>query len=202
MPIMHVSGWYKNLNDKDFSMQIYTGYILGALTFSLPITVLVFLNNFQLRRWSLESIGVLLIVGANLGLDLKGIMNLNEKIGSETLEFHRKQLIKKHHKRALHKRRKKMKRDSSSSSSESSTDDEEHDIWKSQSFSSQRIYRRTLKFTMLACLTLVVVYFATTLTLFSEVCYAGFYSVDPNKEFVFGDDQICGVCDVNNCEDC
>ena len=90
MPIMQVSGWYKFLNTKDFSMQIYTGYILGVLTFSLPITVLVFLNNFQLQRWSLESIGVLLIVMANFGLDMKGIMDLNDKISMEMLDFHRR----------------------------------------------------------------------------------------------------------------
>lgn len=49
---------------------------------------------------------------------------------------------------------------------------------------------------------LVIVWWATTLSIFTEKCEAGFYMVDKNEQFVFGEDKICGMCSVDSCYDC
>jgi hypothetical protein len=81
------------------------------------------------------------------------------------------------------------------------------DPWKSTSFSSQRVFRQTVKISVLAFIILGVIIFVSILTFFSEECGEGYYEYTPNLEdetdaskfFTFIDANICQKCEYQNC---
>jgi len=50
MTPLYISGFYKQLIDKDFSEQIYFGYIIELFCFTIPMICLQYYNNDDLGR--------------------------------------------------------------------------------------------------------------------------------------------------------
>ena len=84
------------------------------------------------------------------------------------------------------------------------------DPWKSTSFSTQRIFRRTIYFSVASYLILSAVVYGSTHKIFAEDCGYGFYEFSPDlvsssdvrKFFTFIEDNICGPCEFQNCVSC
>ena len=83
------------------------------------------------------------------------------------------------------------------------------DAWKSTSFSTQRIYKQTVWISSLAGICMLFCIITASMPFFAEDCGVGYYTEDrvitesdgPNI-FGFVDNNICGKCEQDNCENC
>jgi len=91
MAPIFLAGFFKILSEKDFPMQIYCGYVIEMCTLSLPVLVLQGINNAMLNKWKLEDLLSMTILGLNLLIDVRGIININDKMSLENSEMQRRQ---------------------------------------------------------------------------------------------------------------
>ena len=77
-------------------MQIYCAYIIEMCTLSLPILILQVINNAMLDSWHFGTIFPMVILSINLAIDLKGILNIGDKMTADHNDQQRKNLMKKH----------------------------------------------------------------------------------------------------------
>jgi len=79
------------------------------------------------------------------------------------------------------------------------------DVWRSTTFTTQRIYQETVKLSSLACLALVAVVVIAALPAFSRECELGFfeeYQGSAPNVFGFINQNICTKCQKQNCKRC
>lgn len=95
MAPVFIAGFFKLLSEKDFPMQIYCGYVIEMCTISLPILILQGINNAMLNKWNMGQMICLSFLGINLLIDVRGIININDKMTLENSEMQRRQQLRR-----------------------------------------------------------------------------------------------------------
>lgn len=78
MPFIQITGWFKVMSHKDFLMQIYISYLIEIIVFSLPITILILINNAMLQKWNQEVVVATSVIGFNLLLNLRNVISISD----------------------------------------------------------------------------------------------------------------------------
>jgi hypothetical protein len=105
MTPLFLTGFFKVVSEIDFPMQIYCGYIIEMCTLSLPILILQGINNAMLEKFAMNQIEILFSMGVltlNLMIDLRGIIQIGDKMTQESNERQRRQVIRKHQRQKQH----------------------------------------------------------------------------------------------------
>lgn len=87
MTPIFITGFFKVLSEKDFPMQIYCAYIIEMCTLSLPILILMVINNAMLTSWQFNTIFPVVILSINLAIDLNGIIKVSDRMAEEQNEI-------------------------------------------------------------------------------------------------------------------
>ena len=153
------------------------------------------------------------ILCINLLLDLRGIIVIGDRMAQEKNDNQLRIKIRKHQRekqKVIQKQRglqnQQMGIDGQQEEEELNEDgDPLDDVWRSTTFTTQRIYQETVKLSSLACLALVAVVVIAALPAFSRECELGFfeeYQGSAPNVFGFINQNICTKCRKQNCKRC
>lgn len=78
LPWMYVTGVYKLLRRKDFTMQMYYGHMVELLAFTIPLLIIQLINNSMLTRWTPYSTVPVVVLGISLLLQFEGLGKTTE----------------------------------------------------------------------------------------------------------------------------
>ena len=76
MTPLYISGCFKLLRRADFVMQMYFGYLIELITFTVPITSIQIINNVMLEKWTIKSITAVIIMGLSLIVHISGLVDV------------------------------------------------------------------------------------------------------------------------------
>ena len=169
MPFIQITGWFKVMSHKDFLMQIYISYLIEIIVFSLPITILMLINNAMLQKWNEEVVIATSVMGFNLLLNLRNVISISDLLNQQQIDLRRKMAIKEKQKAKLNKKGYNYEEDFMDE------DPTEEDIWNSTKFSSQRVYKQTIKLAILAFLSFVPPVYVSFIPFFEETCGIGYF---------------------------
>lgn len=96
MTPLFLTGFFKVINERDFPMQMYWGFIIELATVSLPILIIQIINNTLLESWRFEVIFSMVVLALNLLTDLRGILQISDKMTQETNELQKRQMLRRH----------------------------------------------------------------------------------------------------------
>lgn len=83
-------------------------------------------------------------------------------------------------------------------------DPTEEDIWNSTKFSTQRVYKQTIKLAILSFFTFLPALYLSFMPFFTETCGIGYFQYDSSQSgfFSFVEQNVCGLCLTDNCLFC